>query len=288
MRCEGFEQSPVIVYCDGPRNDSEIDSVAATRALAKTLLGERAEYHFSEANLGLSRSIIAGVSDAVDRFGCAIVVEDDLELHPTFLTFMNQALDRYANDEKVYQISGYQFDVPELKNATSALFLPFTVSWGWATWQRAWAHFDPMATGWESLRSDKSLRRKFNLDGVYDYATMLVRQMSGLRDSWAVRWYWTAFQAKGLVLFPPVSLVSNTGFDGTGTHGRGLLRQFSKAKNALSMRDINFPESAGLDTDYYECVKRALTKQNGRWIGKAVDTLRWWKTTYSLKNQISA
>ncbi|MHB8915679.1 MAG: glycosyltransferase family protein [Thiobacillus sp.] len=288
MRCEGFAQSPIIVYCDGPRNDSEVESVTATRELAKNLLGEHAEYHFSEVNLGLSRSVIAGVSQTVERFGRVIVVEDDLELHPAFLTFMNQALDRYACEDRVFQISGYQFDVPELKDTASALFLPFTVSWGWATWQRAWAHFDPLASGWEKLRDDKDLRRRFNLDGVYDYATMLVRQMSGLRDSWAVRWYWTVFKAKGLVLFPPSSLVSNTGFDGSGTHGRGVLRQFSQARTALEAPRIIWPESVTLDAEYYDCVKRALCKQNGGWIGKTVDTLRWWKTISSRKPSMPA
>lgn len=289
MRCEGFAKSPIIVYCDGPRSDSEVESVTATRALAKNLLGERAEYHFSEVNLGLSRSVIAGVSQAVDRFGRVIVVEDDLELHPAFLTFMNQGLDRYANDDRVFQISGYQFDVPELKNTASALFLPFTVSWGWATWKRAWAQFDPLASGWEKLRADKDLRRRFNLDGVYDYATMLVRQMLGARDSWAVRWYWTVFKAKGLVLFPPSSLVSNTGFDGSGTHGRGLLRQFSQARTpALEIQEIILPESVTLDAQYYDRVKRALSKQNGGWIGKTMDTLRWQKTIWARKPSIPA
>ncbi len=228
MRCDGFAQSPLIVYCDGPRDANETDSVMATRELARSMLGECAEYHFSEVNLGLSRSVIAGVSNTADRFGRAIVVEDDLELSPSFLTFMNHALDHYANDERVFQVSGYMFDVPELKDAASALFLPSITSWGWATWKRAWDQFDPLASGWEALRTDKDLRRRFNLDGSYDYATMLVRQMAGLLDSWAVRWYWTVFKANGLVLFPPVSLVRNTGFDGSGTHGRGLLRRFAK------------------------------------------------------------
>lgn len=286
MRCEGFEQSPVIVYCDGPRDIKETDAVMATRELARSMLGVHAEYHFSEVNLGLSRSVIAGVSDVVGRFGRAIVVEDDLELTPLFLTFMNQALDHYANDESVFQVSGYMFDVPILKDTPSALFLPFTVSWGWATWKRAWDQFDPQATGWEALRTNKVLRRRFNLDGTYDYATMLMRQMAGLRDSWAVRWYWTVFKVNGLVLFPPVSLVSNTGFDGSGTHGRGLLRKFSKAKPALSSTDIDLPGSVFLDAGLYAHVKQALWWQNGGWIGKAVDKLRWWKTVHSSKQQI--
>jgi hypothetical protein len=270
MRCDGFEQSPIIVYCDGARDANETDSVMATRELARNMLGDRAEYHFNDVNLGLSRSVIAGVSNTVDRFGRAIVVEDDLELSPSFLNFMNQSLDRYANDERVFQVSGYMFDVPELKAVPSALFLPFTVSWGWATWKRAWDQFDPQATGWEELRANKVLRRRFNLDGTYDYATMLMSQMAGLRDSWAVRWYWTVFKANGLVLFPPVSLVRNTGFDGSGTHGRGLLRKFSKAMSDLSSTDINLSESVFLDAGLYAHVKKALRRQNGGWIGQFI------------------
>lgn len=274
MRCEGLEQSPLIVYGDGPRNAEEVAAVEETRATAKAMLGERAEYHFSEVNLGLSRSVIAGVSDAVSRFGRAIVVEDDLDLSPSFLTFMNQALDRYADEERVFQVSGYMFDVPELKAASSALFLPFTVSWGWATWKRAWDQFDPQATGWEALRTNKVMRRRFNLDGSYDYATMLMRQMAGLRNSWAVRWYWSVFKANGLVLFPPVSLVSNTGFDGSGTHGRGLLRKFSKNKQVLSSTDINLPEIVQFDAGLYSHVKKALWQQNGGWIAPIVGRMR--------------
>jgi hypothetical protein len=270
MHCDGFTDSPVIVYVDGPRNEAEFEPVMATRELARSMLGDRAEYHFSEINLGLSHSIIAGVSDVVERYGRVIVIEDDLELSPMFLKFMNQALDRYADNASVFQISGYQFDVPELKTTHVALFLPFTVSWGWATWKRAWDQFNPLAEGWEALRTDRALRRRFNLDGTYDYATMLIRQMEGKIDSWAVRWYWTVFKANGLVLFPPRSLVRNTGFDGSGTHGRGLLRKFSRVERTMSPMVIQMPDSVGLDTRRYSSVKKSLWRQNGGWIGAAV------------------
>lgn len=286
MRCEGIARSPLVIYGDGPRCTEEMVAVEETRTVARAMLRDGAEYHFYETNQGLARSVIEGVTDVVSRYGRAIVVEDDLELSTSFLTFMNHALDRYANDERVFQVSGYMFDVPILKDTPSALFLPFTVSWGWATWARAWDQFDPQATGWEALCTNKVLRRRFNLDGTYDYASMLLRQMEGLRDSWAVRWYWTVFKANGLVLFPPVSLVSNTGFDGSGTHGRGLLRKFSKARLALSSTDINLPEPVFLDASLYAHVKQALWWQNGGWIGKAVDKLRWWKTVHSSKQQI--
>lgn len=285
-RCEGFEQSPIIVYCDGPREASEVESVMATREIARTMLGERAEYHFSEENLGLARSIIAGVSDAVNRFGSVIVVEDDLELSPAFLTFLNRALTHYAHDENVFQISGYMFDVPELKAERTALFLPFIGSWGWATWKRAWDQFDPLATGWEALCTNQNLRRKFNLDGTYAYATMLVRQMVGQLDSWGVRWYWSVFKAQGLVLFPPISLVSNRGFDGSGTHGRGRLSKLSKSAPVVPSSPIELPELALLDSVLYAHLKKALWRQKRGWIGRVIDQIRWWKARYAYRHRM--
>jgi len=276
MLCEGFSQSPVVVYCDGPRDMADVEVVKATRELARKMLGERAEYYFSEENLGLSHSVIAGVTEVLNRFGRAIVLEDDLDLDPSFLMYMNQALDRYGDDVNVFQISGYIHDVPQLQDSAEALFLPFTVSWGWATWKRAWDQFDLEAKGWQGLISDKKLRRRFNLDGTYDYTTMLLRQISGLRDSWAIRWYWTVFKSNGLVLFPPISLVKNVGFDGSGTHGTGFFRHFSSAEGfkARVNRNIELPVEISINTNFYSDVKTALWKKNGGWFAYAFDHLK--------------
>ncbi|HEY6898554.1 MAG TPA: glycosyltransferase [Rhodocyclaceae bacterium] len=278
MQCAGFAASPLIVFGDGPRSDADRADVAATRAVAKELLGERAEYHFQEANQGLSRSVIHGVGEVLARFGRVIVVEDDLQLAPEFLSYMNDALERYADAPSIYQISAYQFSVAEFAQRRSALFLPLTVSWGWATWKRAWDQFDPMALGWDALKTDKALRRRFNLDGAYDYATMLKRQMAGLQDSWAIRWYWSVFRHQGLVLFPPRSLVQNTGFDGSGTHGRGLLRRFSAApasRPSAAELELPAPSEAVRDADF-AAVKRAISRMNGGRLTRCLDSLRNW------------
>lgn len=245
--CEGFDVSPVIVYCDGPKNAGERAATERTRQVARKLLGGRAEYHCSPANLGLARSVIRGVTEVVERFGRAIVLEDDLVLSPGFLTYMNAALDRYADEANVVQVSGYMFDVPELIRQRKAFFLPFTVSWGWATWKRAWDLFDPLATGWEVLQRDKDLRCRFNLHGAYDYAGMLENQMAGRIDSWAIRWYWSVFRANGLVLFPSVTLVQNIGMDGSGTHGRGVLRKLRQRASVVSPTvELGFPETVAV------------------------------------------
>lgn len=276
-QCEGFGDSQVIVYCDGPRNTEEHASVEATRKVARELLGDRAEYHFSQVNQGLSRSVISGVTATLQLYDRIIVVEDDLQLAPTFLRFMNDALTRYAKEKEVFQVSAYMFEAPEIAmQERRAVFLPFPGSWGWATWRRSWSFFDPAATGWGALLSDRQLRRRFNLDGCYDYSTMLVRQMTGQRDSWAVRWYWTIFQHSGLVLYPPFSLVINAGMDGSGTHGRGRLRKFSSAKTISPNIDlVSWPSSVKLSAPEYDKVKRALWMRNGGWVAYCMDGARW-------------
>lgn len=274
IRCEGFADSPVIVYCDGARNPAELEAVMTTRRVARDMLGARAEYHFSDNNLGLSRSVIAGVTATLEVYDRVIVVEDDLELSPNFLKYMNEALARYADVQNVFQVSGYMFDVPELAGGREALFFPLTVSWGWGTWRRAWNSFDPAASGWEALRTDPALRRRFNLQGAFDYATMLFCQMEGLRDSWAIRWYWAVFKANGLVVFPPASLVRNKGFDGSGSHGRGWLRRFSRGDSACHDGDITFPGSPQFSEAQYRLMSAALRRQNGGLMARIADVVR--------------
>jgi hypothetical protein len=275
--CAGFEESPVFVFCDGPRTEDERAEVAATQRVARELLGERAEYLFAEANRGLSRSVIGGINKVLDRYDRVIVVEEDLQLSPSFLTYMNHALQRFADNPQVFQISGYQFDVPEFRGRNRALFLPMIVSWGWGTWRRAWSHFDSAAQGWDRLLHDRALRREFNLGGAYDFATMLCQQMGGLRDSWAIRWYWSVYALRGLTLFPPVSFVANTGLDGTGTHGRGRLRKFSARMRAPEEAELAMPEHAAIDPKDLECLRNAIWGMNGRWLGAIVDRARWYR-----------
>ncbi|MEO8842382.1 MAG: methyltransferase domain-containing protein [Kofleriaceae bacterium] len=215
--CPELERSSLHIYCDGAKTPDDMTTVRETRRIARAL-APAATFVERDHNFGLARSIIEGTTELCERHGKVIVVEDDLDVAPDFLRFLNAGLDRYADDERVLQVSGYQFPVsPPL--APRALFLSFPTSWGWATWQRAWRHFDADAKGYDRLAADPALRHRFDLEGSYPYFEMLERQRRGEVDSWAIRWHLSVFERDGLVLYPGRSLVANTGFDGSGTHG---------------------------------------------------------------------
>ena len=212
-----FEASPLFIYSDGARGPEDEEAVKQTRAVVRANATSLTTIIEQPSNVGLANSIISGVTQLCSQYGRVIVLEDDLFVSSRFLAYMNAALTRYADDDVVMQIAGYMFAV-DLKVSEDSFFAPFTTSWGWATWQRAWQHFDPDMRGLAALEQDRFMRQRFNLDGAYDYYGLLQRQQRRQVDSWAVRWYLSVFLRHGLTLYPKRTLVENRGMTGGGTH----------------------------------------------------------------------
>jgi hypothetical protein len=259
-------QTPLHVFSDAPRDEAASPAVAEVRTYIRSIAGFKIVTIIErETNFGLARSIIDGVTRLCEECGCVIVMEDDLITSPHFLSYMNDALTRYEKEDRVMQISGHIFPVPEFSQREEALFLPFMTSWGWGTWVRAWKHFDPSAQGWETIKMDSVLRNRFNLDGHYDYSTMLEQQMSGKVDSWAIRWHLSTFLRNGVALFPPQSLVRNIGLD-SGTHGSRMLR-WTISGQAVSIRPVSFPRFIQVIDQDYRLVQKAIFRQMGGQLG---------------------
>ena len=169
----------------------------------------------SEFNKGLAPSVIEGVSKVINEYGKAIILEDDLITSSFFLTYMNEGLARYENNDQVKQISGYIPVKIKTDKKQSSFFLPVTTTWGWGSWKRVWNQVDFNPTDYKNAK----LYSDFNLGDRLDYSGMLEAQMESNKiSSWGIRFWWDIFKKKGIVLYPDQSLVSNIGMDGTGTH----------------------------------------------------------------------
>ncbi|MFT3694667.1 MAG: hypothetical protein QM831_16070 [Kofleriaceae bacterium] len=216
-RCPEAERSSLTIFCDGPKSEAAREKVFETRRLARERAPRNARIIERDTNLGLAKSMRAGVSQLCEETGSAIILEDDLEVSSTFLTFMNAALERYANDPRVMQVSGYMFPVT-IPSVDDALFVPLISCWGWAVWKRSWDRLGSGTSHYAHLAADPTARRRFDLDGAFPYWAMLERQHRGEVDSWGIGWYLDVFAADGLVLYPRESLVANRGHDGTGAH----------------------------------------------------------------------
>ena len=205
------------VRIDGPRGPVDAEKVEAVRAIAREARGFRSvEVTCAPENRGLAASVIAGVQRVLEVSDTVIVVEDDLLVHPAFLAYMNQALERYASRPEVFSVCGYsnRVTVPE-GYAFDAYFGPRSSSWGWGTWRDRWQSVD-----WNpSPASLQKNARAFNRWGGSDCAKMLRDWMEGRNQSWAIRFCYSQFLQGKASLFPIWSLVDpSAGFEGDGTN----------------------------------------------------------------------
>lgn len=219
--CAGFAEHPVVVHSDGPRTAEEALEVAAVRELVRGRMRPNMQLIEQPTNRGLANSIIAEVTAACAAYGEVIVIEDDLVLAPAALAWFRESLARYRHEPRVMQIAGFNFDLPAVRNAGRSVFMGHPTSWGWATNAESWARFDPNCLGWEAMMADPDFRRRFTVGNAMRFATMLERQMAGQSDSWAIRWHFAVVRDRGLVVFPPESMVDNIGHRiGKATHGQ--------------------------------------------------------------------
>jgi hypothetical protein len=241
LRNEGAAETDLFVFSDGPKSPESAGPIRELREYARSIQGFRSVSVVERPqNLGLRASVVDGVTRLCAERGRVIVLEDDLLSSPGFLEFMNRGLDTYESEEQVMQIAGYMFPTTVVP-PEDALFMPFVTSWGWATWQRAWRHFDPAASGYDRLAADPALRSQFDLNGHYKYFKLLKAQKEGRGDSWAILWWLSVFGRRGLALFPRQTLIHNIGFDGSGANK--FVRTFQQDSLQPEFRVVSLPRS---------------------------------------------
>jgi len=237
------QESDLIVYSDAARSEKQTATVAEVRLYLRQITGFRAVTIVErEENMGLARSIIDGVTAIVNKYGRIIVLEDDMVTSPYFLTYMNDALDKYATVDRVVSIHGYVYPVERPLPAT--FFLPGADCWGWATWQRGWDCFNGDGKYLLAELKRRKLARVFDYNGTYPFFRMLEDQTQGKNNSWAIRWYASAFLADKLTLYPGTSLVHNIGNDNSGTHcGESAELDTSLSEAPISLGNIDIEPS---------------------------------------------
>ena len=235
-------QSDLIIFSDGAKKPQHNKNVIAVRELITTVTGfNTVEVRLSGYNKGLADSITQGVTQVVNEHGKIIVLEDDILVSPTFLNYMNDALNYYQNSKRVWHITGWNYPI-ELETKSDVYFYRLMQCWGWATWKDRWAHFEKDVDA--TLASfDKPMRKSFNIDGYDRLWNQVAANKRGKINTWAIFWYVTIFKQDGLCLCPSLSYVRNIGH-GDGEH----CKDFNRIDNTV----LNFKYSLTFSDDFSE------------------------------------
>lgn len=239
LKNEEAAQSMLFIYADAARNKEDEELVKQVKEIIRNIKGfSSVEVIERTTNWGLARNIIGGVTEQIRRNGRVIVLEDDLVVAPYFLRFMNDALEVYKDEPQVGHIQACDFT--QDASLPDTFLINFTGSWGWATWERAWQHFNPDGQALLNELESRRLTRRFDFNGNYRFTRMLRRQVQGKNNSWAIRWNASLFLKDILALNVGRSLVQNNGFDGSGTNcGGGNLYGSQLWMQPLSVEKIS-------------------------------------------------
>ncbi len=215
------KDSELFIFIDGPKNPNGMVKTKEVEVVAQRFANgyfKHVNIHSSEQNKGLAHSVIAGVSEVIDKYGKVIVTEDDSVSAPSYLKFMNAALDYYENEPSIWSIGGYTVPIHFPDDYTSDVIMTQrSSSYAWATWKNRWNKIDWDMKDYKRFHWDFVSRRRFNQWGD-DRSLMLDDQMLGRVNSWAIRFDYAMFKNEMYNILPRYSLVANIGHDGSGTH----------------------------------------------------------------------
>lgn len=217
-----IQPSRVFVIADGPRlnHPTDKENCEATRDLIDKARWEgEVLTNYADVNLGCRGRISTGLDWVFEHVDRAIILEDDCLPHPSFFRFCDELLDCYQEDERVMAISGNNFQFGRRRTQSSYYFSRYPHCWGWATWKRAWQHYDVDMTLWPQAKRNRWLDGILHDAAAVRYWHHKFEQTYAKKiDTWDYAWTLTCWLQSGLCILPSTNLVSNIGFEAGGTH----------------------------------------------------------------------
>ncbi len=260
-------KSFIYVFIDGVKNSKDIKKNISVKEIVKSFSSsfKSMEIIHNESNKGLADNIVEGINFIFKQYEKIIVLEDDIEVSPVFLKFMNEALDKYESEKKVWHISAY-IQPFFYKGEKTRFFWKYMHCWGWGTWKSRWKYYlkDPRFL----LRNLSSSQIKsFNLGGIISDWNQVILNDKKQINTWAIFWYATIFLNKGLSLYPTKSLSRNIGHDNSGEHcGENINLVKQKIESKI---DSKYPSQIEEDKGIKILVEHAI-KERFRLIKKFI------------------
>ena len=256
----------LLLVADGPRRDRPEDAerCAATRAVV-----ERVDWdcevlrNYSDVNLGCGVRPATGLRWVFEQVEEAIILEDDCLPHPTFFRYCDELLAKYRDDERVMHVSGDNWHFGGDAGPYSYFFSRYCYSCGWASWRRAFRHYDPDMKLWAGLRDTPWLLDLLGDPEAVEFWKAkfdLARTLGPEKvDGWDWPWLFACWAHGGLSILPRVNLISNIGFGADATHTRSTDDMRANVPTAPMEFPLRHPPCMARDT----AADRAIVEQVG-------------------------
>ncbi len=215
------------IASDGPRENNLEDNV---RVLESRSIVSNIDWPcevktlYRETNLGCKSAVESAISWFFNHEEEGIILEDDCLPSPDFFVFCDELLERFREDERVWVVTGNNFQDGLKRGGASYYFSQFPHSWGWATWRRCWLAHEPLLNNSLEIIDPSSIAGALPTRRMRNHWGRRFRDLSRSdnKSIWDYPWTATVFKYSGLTATPNSNLVSNIGFGRDSTHTRGV------------------------------------------------------------------
>lgn len=248
----------LLVIADGPHpsRPGEAELCNASRAVIDRVDWDCEIFkNYSEVNLGCKKRVASGLDWVFDMVEEAIILEDDCLPHISFFSFCEELLNKYRCDQRIFQISGQNVQTGQRVNEFDYYFSRYTHCWGWASWRRAWNHYDVDIKLWPTIRDRQELKSVLMGD---EYAIKVWHHVfqsiyDQKVDTWDFQLQLACWAQSALSILPTVKLVDNIGFGEGGTHTTSSNNPYA----SIPLEGVNLPLKSPLyiirdrEADYF-------------------------------------
>jgi hypothetical protein len=260
-----IKPSTLFLIADGPREENIDDPHLCSEARS---IVNRVDWpckvyrQYSETNQGCRNAIPNGLDWVFSHVEKCIILEDDCVPSDSFFYYCEDLLNLYCNNPSIMTIGGHRYDGPDEFDGQSYFFSKYPSTWGWATWRRAWEHFDLELTQWPKLKNTDWLPTILGNKHHELYWSRIFDQMFEGMDAWDYALVFSCWVQNGISIRSKVNLIENIGFGPNATHTKDnhqLISQRKRQNPPLPLQHPGVIQTKAEDEDRIEWVSYSGT-----------------------------
>lgn len=228
------------IGCDGARQNypGESENVKKIRTFLLENISWDCEVftRFNKENMGCKNSVSKSIDWFFENEEMGIIIEDDCLPSHSFFQFCQELLYKYKNDQRIFLITGYNKQNKWKNDLQDYFFSNLGGIWGWASWRRAWNHYDVDIKDIDKFIAEDGFKNSLGKSlGKLKQDMIFNTVIRDNVDTWAMQWGYARHKNNALTCIPAVSLIKNIGFGEAATH------TFGENLDGVEANEMKFP-----------------------------------------------
>lgn len=258
--------SHLLIVADGPRfeHPDEVQKCKEVRTIVEKIDWPcEVKQNYSEINLGCKKRVSSGLDWAFSQVDEAIILEDDCLPDASFFPFCQELLIHHRNNENIMMVCGTNLMGSWKEDQQSYHYANYDWVWGWATWRRAWQHYDVTMNQWQNPQCRERIRLFLHDDRFYRFREKAFQQAFDNKiDTWDYQWSFARLLHEGLAVVPSINLVTNIGYGRDATHTIVMDSELSGMATGRISLPLQHPKYGGPDGEYDLSVVRMIARKH--------------------------